>query len=117
MRTAKQIRLGGIVEAEVGGSVTLSVTKAPLVTYYVNKYPMLWSDDESLVYKVHTKGCSHLPGWWRRKRLGKFRSCRLAVAKACLVRGPADGCYFCCRECYAISDHRLKGASGQRRSC
>lgn len=52
-------------------------------------------------YEVHQERCSHMPLPQNRKPLGIYASCRDAVQAAKrLGYSPANGCFYCSRECH-----------------
>jgi hypothetical protein len=64
--------------------------------YYVHT-----TTDQNGEYEVHTDDCVKLPSILNREYLGLFDNCKKAITKA-EEKGykPADGCWFCCRECH-----------------
>lgn len=67
-------------------------------SYYVNQNAQ---DSARNEHEVHTDGCPHPPLQPNRVALGRFGSCREALAEA-RRRGysPADGCAYCVPECH-----------------
>ncbi|PYZ59678.1 hypothetical protein DNK63_11365 [Providencia rettgeri] len=66
------------------------------MNYYVHT-----SKDAQGDYEVHREGCNHMPTILNRKLLGDFYTCAAAVQMArSLGYVPANGCYWCSKECH-----------------
>lgn len=65
--------------------------------YYFNIYADINGNHE-----VHADDCSFLPSELNREYIGKFNSCKAAIAQAHILypNKNFDGCYYCCRECH-----------------
>lgn len=63
--------------------------------YFVNKEAQENGDHE-----VHHAACDWLPYPEKQHLLGRFATCKEAVAEAKKIYPTADGCYYCSNACH-----------------
>lgn len=63
--------------------------------YYVNT-----DSQPAGEHEVHTTECGHGPAAAKRKPLGWYASCSLAIEAAKRLYTQVDGCKFCSKECH-----------------